>query len=142
MTKEKVVDLVSMLPQMDPEVAKQVLAQFPAFAETCVSIVDCLKEDLDRVTGSNEENMREFNAMCAGVLESLKTELARPDLSDEARTTVIEGIIQITNIIAEKDTENKKFLLHVLGVITAPVALVLLCLVSVLGLNIHASSDP
>ena len=38
MTKEKVTGFVSMLPRMDPEVAKKALEQFPDFTKTAIAI--------------------------------------------------------------------------------------------------------
>ena len=39
MTKDKVVKLASMLPYMDPEVAKKALEQFPAFKDLASDLV-------------------------------------------------------------------------------------------------------
>ena len=43
MTKDKVVKFVSLLPNMDPEVAKKALEQFPAFADLAKEMVVQLK---------------------------------------------------------------------------------------------------
>ena len=42
LTKDKVVSFVSMLPHMDPEVAKKALEQFPEFSSTALSITESL----------------------------------------------------------------------------------------------------
>lgn len=141
MTKDKVVNLVSMLPQMDPGVAMKALEQFPSFAETSLSIITSLKDELDRVLDKNSENMAGFNSMCQSVLETLEAELSKPELSDEGRRMVIDGIIEITTIIGQKDSENKEFLTKLFGGLLGAGALVVTVLVAVLGLNINASAD-
>ena len=109
LTKEKVVSFVSMLPQMDPEVAKLALEQFPAFAETNLAIISCLKESMETIIGSNAENMAAFNARCQEVLDALEAELQREDLTDEGRKMVIDGMMGVINAISQKDTENKEY---------------------------------
>ena len=91
LTKDKVVSFVSMLPQMDPEVAKRALEQFPAFAETNLAIVSCLKDSLGTIVSGNAGNMAEFNARCHEALSALEAELKREDLTDEGRKMVIDG---------------------------------------------------
>lgn len=39
LSKDKVVEFISMIPDMDPEVAKAAINQFPEFANTMKSIV-------------------------------------------------------------------------------------------------------
>ena len=109
LTKDKVVSFVSMLPQMDPEVAKCALEQFPAFAETSLAVVSCLKESMEVIVSGNAENMAEFNARCQEALAALEAELKREDLTDEGRKMVIDGIMGVIGAISQKDTENKEF---------------------------------
>ena len=109
LTKDKVVSFVSMLPQMDPEVAKHALEQFPAFAETSLAIVGCLKDSLATIVSGNTENMAEFNARCQEALSALEEELKREELTDEGRKLVIDGIMGIIGVISQKDSENKEF---------------------------------
>ena len=110
LTKDKVVSFVSMLPQMDPDVAKRALEQFPAFAETSLAIVGCLKDSLGTIVSGNAENMTEFNARCQEALTALEEELKRENLTDEGRKLVIDGIMGIIGAISQKDSENKEFL--------------------------------
>ena len=51
MTREKVTGFVSMLPRMDPEVAKKALEQFPDFTKTAQTITASLKEGLEQLVG-------------------------------------------------------------------------------------------
>lgn len=109
MTKEKVVDFVSMIPQMDPEVAKLALEQFPSFAETGRELIGCIKDSMNTIVSSNAENMAEFNARCKEILDTLEEELKREDLSDEGRQAIIDGIMQLMSLMSQKDAENKEF---------------------------------
>lgn len=139
LTKDKVVSFVSMLPQMDPDVAKHALEQFPAFAETSLAIVGCLKDSLETIVSGNAENMAEFNARCREALTALEEELKREDLTDEGRKLVIDGIMGIIGAISQKDSENKEFLSGLHNGVLILGSIVLLCLVAPLGIRVNTS---
>ena len=129
LTKDKVVGFVSMLPQMDPEVAQRALEQYPAFAETSLAIVGCLKDSLGAMISGNAANMAEFNARCQEALSALEAKLRREDLSDEGRKLVIDGILNIIKVTSQKDSENKE---HYRGLFREFAGA---CIVVVLGLG-------
>lgn len=140
MTKDKVVSFVSMLPQMDPDVAKRALEQFPAFAETSLAIVNCLKDSLQLAAGSNAANMAEFNARCQEALDALNTVLLREELSDAGREQVINGILEIADLMSRKDTENKAFLVELFRGILFGACVAIACLTLPLGLKLTSST--
>ena len=139
LTKDKVVSFVSMLPQMDPEVAKRALEQFPAFAETNLAIMSCLKDSLGTIVSGNAGNMAEFNARCHEALSALEAELKREDLTDEGRKMVIDGIMGIIGAIGQKDSENKEFLSDLFSGLLRYSAIALVILAAPLGLKLSRS---
>ena len=139
LTKDKVVSFVSMLPQMDPEVAKRALEQFPAFAETNLAIVSCLKDSLGTIVSGNAGNMAEFNARCHEALSALEAELKREDLTDEGRKMVIDGIMGIIGAIGQKDSENKEFLSDLFSGLLRYSSIALVILAAPLGLKLSRS---
>ena len=141
LTKDKVVNFVSMLPQMDPDVAKHALEQFPAFAETSFAIVGCLKDSLGTIVSGNAENMAEFNTRCQEALTVLEEELKREDLTDEGRKLVIDGIMGIIGAISQKDSESKEFLSGLFHGVLIVGSIVLLCLAAPLGVRMNTSMD-
>ena len=141
MTRDKVVSFVSMLPQMDPEVAKRALEQFPAFAETSLAIVNCLRENLGDIVDSNAANAAEFNARCQDALNALETLLLRDDLSDAGREQAINGIMGVLELMREFDRENKAFLKGLLQDILAVSLIIVICLTIPLGLKLNTSDD-
>ena len=139
LTKDKVVSFVSMLPRMDPEVAKHALEQFPAFAETNLAIVSCLKDSLGAIVSENTGNMGEFNVRCQEALATLEAELKREDLTDEGRKMVIDGIMGIIAAIGQKDSENKEFLSRLFADLLRFGTIALVILAAPLGLKLSRS---
>ena len=54
LSKDKVMKFASMLPNMDPEVAKKALEQFPEFAKTSKEMLVDYKEILEKGIASND----------------------------------------------------------------------------------------
>lgn len=136
MTKDKVVNFVSMLPMMEPEVATRALEQFPNFAEAGRAIITCLKEGMIQVAELNAANMSAFNDRCREALDALEAELSRPDLSDEGRAQVIDGILAIIDSLSRKGTEDKAFLSGLFQCVLCAGCVITVCLASALGLKL------
>lgn len=113
MTKDKVVRFVSMLPYMDPEVAKKALEQFPAFADLARTIVTEYKVIVDTLIKDNASSQNSVYGSCNNILDSLRDELLRDDLTPEERDRIEDKMIEVAKILSEKDSENKKFLTKV-----------------------------
>lgn len=60
MTKDKIVKFASMLPYMDPEVAKKALDQFPAFKELVSQLVVEYKAIVEKVLAENTASQDAF----------------------------------------------------------------------------------
>lgn len=135
MTKDKVVGFVSMLPQMDPEVTRLALEQFPAFAETTLAVIQCMKDSLTSLIDANNQSMARYYDSCQSALSALQDVLAQEALSDESRRIVIVGIVGILDSMGQKDTENKEHLDNMSDKICTIVVIVLVCLVTPLGIK-------
>ena len=135
MSKDKVVSFVSMLPRMDPEVAKKALEQFPEFSRTALAITDILKATVERAMESNESSVAVFYAECRSVLEALRAELARDEVTSEDRARIIESMMQVLGLLYQKDSENKQFLSGLAKAATIFGGVALLSLAAVLGIK-------
>ena len=108
-TKDTMIKMVSMLDQMDPEVAEKILEQFPEFASTARGILTEYKELLDEGLKSNNESIKNVYDTYNTIIVSLRKELENEDLTFEQKKYIIEQMKEIAGIIYKKDTENKKF---------------------------------
>ena len=133
MTKDKVVGFVSMLPRMDPEVAKKALEQFPEFAKTALAITEGMKAELEKMVDSNAANMQEVNGAYLLILNSLKVELSQEGLSEAVRADIIDRMLTVAQMMSLKDTENKEFLSGLQKAKTWACAFLFLCMASLLG---------
>ncbi len=133
MTKDKVMSFASMLPDMDPEVAKKALEQFPEFAKTILEITKNYKETLEKGLEENAASTKVCYNACNAIIESLQKLLEKEDLSYEERKDITDKMIEVSKMMSDKDSENKNFTLKVLAIAGLATAVVSGGVVAVLG---------
>lgn len=110
MTKDKIVAFATMLPKMDPEVAKKALEQFPAFTDAAKEIVSYYKEVIFKGFDENSESVNSFYTTCDAIVATLKEQLENENLTFEQKQIIIDKMIELARMKSEKDTENKQFI--------------------------------
>lgn len=124
--KDEIVSLVSKLHQMKPEVAQEIIKQFPEFAslirtsmteyrEMLESIIesddkttDHVYESIDHALDNSGESQNAFKEMANTVLADLSKSLDNPDLSTEDRQDIFDREERILRMASEKDAENRQ----------------------------------
>lgn len=142
LTKDKVIQLASMLDKMDPEVAKKALEQFPDFSKTVSEIVTSYQDSIDKGLASNDTSVASSYKAYDTVLDALRDELKKEDLSFEQRKEILDKMAEIADSVAEKDSENKKFIFAAKALGGAVVALGIGVLSVALGGKIDLKLPP
>lgn len=137
-TKDKIMRFATMLPYMDPEVAKKALEQFPAFKELAGQLVTEYKNMVSNTLTENSESQKAFYNTCNSILDSLKQELQKDTLSAEERECIEDKMLYVAAMIAEKDSENKRFLLMMVAVVGAVATGIMGAAAAILGTNCQA----
>lgn len=140
-TKDTMIKMVSMLDQMDPEVAEKILEQFPEFASTAKGILTEYKELLDEGLKSNNESIKEVYDTYNTIINSLQKELENEDLTFEQRKYILEKMSDIAERVDKKDTENKKFIIKLVKIAAAVVASAVFAVASPLGGDTQIGTD-
>ena len=141
LSKDKVVQFVSMLPYMDPEVAKKALEQFPSFAEYAVKIVSEYKGIVETAIQGNADSQNTFYKSCDSILRVLEQELQKENLSKEEKQFIEDEMLKVAQMIYEKDSENKRFILKAIATAGVTIVSVVVTAASILGAN-HQASFP
>lgn len=135
LTKDKVITMASMLDKMDPEVAKKAIEQFPEFSNTAKEMLKEYKDTLDKGLETNKESVESYYSVCKVTIETLQKQLENEELSFEERKYIIDKMLEVSKMMSEKDSENKKFIAIMGGLGLAAVGLVVAGLSSALGGN-------
>lgn len=136
LTKEKAVQLVSMLDRVDPEVAKAVLEQYPKFAEIMLSTAKDWKENVGKALEENGKVTKETIAAVSAAMASLSDLVGREDITPEARSEMADRMIELAKLLNEIDKRNKDFILKVLGIGGATILGIVAVAAAVLGVNV------
>lgn len=133
MTKDKIVQFASMLPKMDPEVAKAALSQFPSFTGLATDLVTELKQLVSHTYALSNDSQTAFFGVCTKILSSLEKELEDENLSPEQKDQIENKMIEVAKMISEKDSENKKYTSHAMDVFAAITGVITLAAAALLG---------
>lgn len=107
-TKDKVMTFASMLQNMEPEVAKKALEQFPEFAKMTLEVMREYKSVLEKSLDANSASSQQCYEIYNTVLDALKSCLDKEDLSFEEKKYYLDGMMEIAKMAESKDSENKK----------------------------------
>ena len=110
MSKDKIVQFMSLVPKMDPEVAKAAIDQFPEFKDMAIRMTDTLKEMIDATFASEKDSQDFFYESCKGMLITLEQQLHDESIDAKERAAIRDNMMQIICWIKEKDSEHKKTL--------------------------------
>lgn len=138
MTKDKIVKFVSMLPYMDVEVAKKALEQFPEFEELASGIVNCFKEIVDEAWEAHKISQTAFCEACKTIIESLQKDLEDENMAYEKREQTINKMIEVASMIGEKNSEDKRMVLKLVGGLGTVIFIIVGAAASIIGVNSQA----
>ena len=141
LTKDKVITLASMLDKMDPEVAKKALEQFPEFANTVKEMLVGYKETLDKGLETNRESVKSFYNSCKSIIEFLQKQIDTENIPFEERKYIVDKMLEVSKMMGEKDSENKKFIATMSAIALVAVGTIAAVLASTLGGNTSVETN-
>ena len=136
LTKEKVIAFATMVPKMNPEVAKKALEQFPNFASTSLDVLKEYRSVIQEAMEDDRESMRSCYDMYNRVMDSLEKMLDNDDLTFEQKTYILNQMQEVAAAVADKDSEKSRNRLKLIWIIGGVAATIVAALASSLGGNI------
>ena len=142
LSKDKIMEFVSLIPNMDKEVVIKIIEQYPAFAKLSESMVAQLNKMCDTALEKNEESQRLTIQAYKQILDELSNQLHMEDISKEEREKITKQMIEIADKISVKDTENKAFIDKMAKYSTGFAIGVVVLGAAILGVNIKGKDIP
>lgn len=107
MSKDKLIMFANNMSELNPEVAKAAIAQFPKFSEMGTEMVRLMNGSLDKIV-ENEKNVdRQSYELNKQILNSLDKRLNKRFLFPGERKQIIESMVQVSNNLAAMDKSHK-----------------------------------
>lgn len=125
-------DLASMMPDMDKEVALKVIEQFPEFRTLAVNMLDVMEQRHESSLRHNKASQDKVHEAYRSVRAILEGELDR-DLDWDQRKFILEKLMETADREFEKDSENKNFIETTFGKVVTGVGGVAVAAAFVLG---------
>lgn len=109
LSKDRVVRLASMIPDMDKEVALKVIEQLPEFTSFALQTLDVMEKRHESTLVQNSASQERVHLAYQELRVVLKGELDR-ELSWEQRKHILGLLMETAERESQKDSENKRFL--------------------------------
>lgn len=110
LSKDKILQFATLMPEMDKELAIKVIEQFPEFRQFALDALTVLEKQHTSTLEFNSASQTAVHHAFAEVREILANELKRDDLSAGDRMIIIDKVMETANREFAKDSENKRFL--------------------------------
>lgn len=110
LSKEKVMEFVSLIPSMDKDIALSIINQFPVFSDLAQSMIAQLSETCDAAISQNASSQDSVFEAYRKILDDLGEILKRENITPEERDLISTRMIEVADKMAAKDSENKSFL--------------------------------
>lgn len=135
MSKDKLITFANNMQNLDPEVAKAAIAQFPKFSEMGIGIVDTLKDSLDNVIANDKEADARAYEINYAILNNLNERLHKRFLFPSERRELITAMVQVSNNIAQMQVHQKIMIGDVFKAVSAVAGLVVTTAGALLGVK-------
>lgn len=142
LSKDKIMEFVSLIPNMDKDVAISIINQFPAYAELASNMVVQLNAMCDAALKENSISQKDAIEAYKLILDSLSEVLKKDDISPEERDAITDKMILVADKISAKDTENKEFINNILKYGTPIIGGILILGAAILGVNAKGTKIP
>ena len=142
LSKDKLIEFVSAIPEMDKDVAIRIIEQFPEFTRCATSLVGHYETMCESIIRENGDSV---GYVMEGYKQTLNTlgDLARDEKLDPAdRRYFAEKMVDVADKMASFDTNNKGFLAGMTKYITWFVGGALLLGAAALGIKIKGTKVP
>lgn len=97
MTEEKIQIFARYLGIIDPQLAREIISNFPRFAEMCETLVESANKTISDISNNDTENARMFYGSCNRLMDILADVLHSDNISEETRGKIIDGLLDLGN---------------------------------------------
>ena len=141
LTKYKVIAFATMIPGMEPEVAKKALEQFPNFVSTSLEIMKEYRGILQQLMNDDRDGAEICYDMYNRVMNSLECILENDNLTFKEKTYILEQMREVADEISKKDSEKSANRIKLIGIVSGVVAGVITVLGTAIGVNLTSKQN-
>ena len=133
LSKEKIIEFISIIPKVDKEVAISIINQFPNYADMAKDMVGGMINLCDNALQEAKVGRKDVIASYRIVLERLNEELNKGDLSIDDRKRITDDMLVVAEKIDAVNDKHLEFLKDTLKNVGGTIAGVVVVGVAILG---------
>ena len=133
LSKDKIMEFVSIIPKVDKDVAISIINQFTNYADMAKDMVGGMLKLCDNALQDAKVGRKDVVESNRVVLETLKEELNNGDLSIEDRKRITDDMLVVAEKIDAANDKHIEFLKDTLKKVGGTIAGVVIVGVSILG---------
>lgn len=141
-SKEKIMEFVSLIPDMDKDLAMQIIEQFPSFVDSSKYIMEQLRMNYESALVSNDKSQKTVLDAYRKMLDDLGEVIKKDNISESERREIIQLMVEIADKMALKDTENKDFIKNLTKYVTKFGYAALVVGAAILGVKVKGGTIP
>ncbi len=107
MSKEKMLAFAASMPDMAKEVRMKLIEQIPGFQKFAMDAINVAERTFKETLSNEDKRGERLNDSMADVRESIKTQLADPNISEEHARFLNDKLIETGTIEAESQKESR-----------------------------------
>ena len=138
LSKDKIVEFISILPNIEKDIALSAINQFPAYTELAGTMISKMTDMCETALKENSSSQKGAIDGYLIILNSYSEQIKNDTLTESERKTLNKEMIRIADKLSAKDTENKNFIMSVVKTGGAVLTMALLIGGALLGVNINA----
>lgn len=136
LTKDKVIAFATMVPKMNPEVAKKALEQFPDFASTSLEVMREYRGIIEEAMEDDRKSTQTCYDMYNRVMSALEKILNEDELSFDEKTYILSQMKDVADEVSRKDYEKANNRIKMISIAGSVAAAVVAILGSAIGTNL------
>lgn len=125
LSKEKAVEFVNMIPQMEPKVAIKALEQFPELANLMLGLAKESKEAYAAFLAVNEKSSDAAFSRMDAIIDVFKAQLDRDNLTPEERNHINDCLLGLNRSSVEVHKTNQEFIWNGLKLVAGTFSMLL-----------------
>ena len=141
-TRDKLIQFVSAIPDMDREVAIKTIEQFPEFSGCAKVMVAHYESMCDSILSENGDSVQSVMAGYKQTLGVLGTLASADDIDPADKRYFADKMVEVADKMAAFDTSNKEFLAGILKGFACFAGAVIVACAAVLGVRVRGSEIP
>lgn len=107
---KKILELAYNMQTTDKKTALRIIDKIPDLVDNDKAAIAAMQQSCTLMYQSNQENMQSFNDACQAYLNTCRDIVNSGTLSHGQQLEVLDRMENVLKLMAEKDSENKKFI--------------------------------